>query len=73
MGTQRPLDSFRLTHRLLCSQLFYAGIISQGDIDRRSLGPNAVLFKHPLRDPQRGFEISGGSLGMGLGYAAGLG
>ena len=48
-------------------------MISQEDIDRGVFGPNAVLFKHPLRDPQRGFEISGGSLGMGLGYAAGLG
>ncbi len=45
-------------------------------ISRRILtavfGPDAVLFKHPLRDPQRGFEISGGSLGIGLGYAAKL-
>ncbi len=42
----------------------------QEDIDRGAFGPNAVpLFKHPLRDPHRGFEISGGSLEWA--YAAG--
>lgn len=50
-----------------------AGLITQDDIDRGVFGPDAVLFKHPMRDEERGFEISGGSLGMGLGYAAGLG
>lgn len=49
-----------------------AGLISQDDLDRGLFGPDAVLFKHPRRDPARGFETSGGSLGMGLGYAAGL-
>ncbi|MBM6988502.1 MAG: UTRA domain-containing protein [Olsenella umbonata] len=48
------------------------GLISQDDVDRGLFGPDARIFKHPERDPQRGFEISGGSLGMGLGYAAGL-
>ena len=61
------------TSLALFPALLRAGMISQEDIDRGVFGPDAVLFKHPLRDPQRGFEISGGSLGMGLGYAAGLG
>ena len=61
------------TSLALFPALLRAGMISQKDIDRGVFGPDAVLFKHPLRDPQRGFEISGGSLGMGLGYAAGLG
>lgn len=52
--------------------LLHAGLVSQEDIDRGLLGPNAVLFKHPRRDPARGIETSGGSLGMGLGYACGL-
>lgn len=52
--------------------LLKAGLITQDDLDRGLLGPDAVLFRHPRRDPGRGFEMSGGSLGMGLGYAAGL-
>ena len=52
--------------------LLKAGFISQKDIDRGLFGKDAVLFKHPQRDPSRGLETSGGSLGMGLGYAAGL-
>ncbi|MDP9859113.1 transketolase N-terminal domain/subunit/DNA-binding GntR family transcriptional regulator [Olsenella profusa DSM 13989] len=52
--------------------LLRAGIISQDDLDRGLFGPDAVLFKHPHRDPGRGIELSGGSLGMGLGYACGL-
>ena len=48
------------------------GLISQDDVDRGLFGPDATIFKHPRRDPERGFETSGGSLGMGLGYAAGL-
>lgn len=52
--------------------LLHAGLISNEDADRGLLGPNAVLFKHPRRDPARGIETSGGSLGMGLGYACGL-
>ncbi|WP_058270762.1 UTRA domain-containing protein [Olsenella massiliensis] len=52
--------------------LLRAGLISQDDLDRGLFGEGAVLFKHPQRDPSRGIETSGGSLGMGLGYAAGL-
>ncbi len=52
--------------------LLEAGLISREDLERGLLGPDAVLFKHPRRDPARGIEASGGSLGMGLGYAAGL-
>ena len=48
------------------------GLISQDDVDRGLFGPNATIFKHPRRDPARGLETAGGSLGMGLGYAAGL-
>ena len=56
----------------LYPMMLKCGLISQDDVDRGLFGPDARLFKHPERDPQRGFEISGGSLGMGLGYAAGL-
>ena len=49
-----------------------AGLISKDDLDKGLFGPDAVLFKHPRRDPTRGIEMSGGSLGMGLGYATGL-
>lgn len=52
--------------------LLAAHLISEEDIDAGLFGPDAVLFKHPRRDPARGLETSGGSLGMGLGYAAGL-
>ncbi len=52
--------------------LAMAGLISQDDIDAGLFGEHAVLFKHPRRDIERGIEMSGGSLGMGLGYAAGL-
>ena len=52
--------------------MLQAGIISQEDLDRGLYGEDAVLFKHPKRDPERGIEMSGGSLGMGLGYAVGL-
>ncbi len=48
------------------------GMISEDDIERGLFGPDATIFKHPRRDPERGIETSGGSLGMGLGYAAGL-
>ena len=56
----------------LYPMMLKCGLISQDDVDRGLFGPDARIFKHPERDPQRGFEISGGSLGMGLGYAAGL-
>lgn len=56
----------------LFSALLDAGYISKVDLDKGVFGPDAVLFKHPMRDTRRGFETSGGSLGMGLGYAAGL-
>lgn len=52
--------------------LLRAGYLSQEDIDRGLFGPDAVIFKHPRRDPARGLECSGGSLGMGPGYATGL-
>lgn len=52
--------------------LRHAGFLSEEDIDRGLFGPDAVIFKHPRRDPARGLECSGGSLGMGPGYGAGL-
>lgn len=56
----------------LYPMMLRCGLISQDDVDRGLFGPDARIFKHPQRDPSRGIEISGGSLGMGLGYAAGL-
>lgn len=52
--------------------LHRAGFLSDEDLERGLFGPEAVIFKHPRRDPARGLECSGGSLGMGPGYAAGL-
>lgn len=52
--------------------MLQAGLLSQEDLDRGIFGPDAVIAKHPDRDPSRGLEVSGGSLGMGLGYAVGL-
>ena len=52
--------------------LLHAGYLSEEDVERGLFGPDAVIFKHPRRDPARGMECSGGSLGMGPGYAAGL-
>lgn len=49
-----------------------AGLVTHDDLERGLLGPDAVLFRHPQRDPARGLEMSGGSLGMGPGYAVGL-
>lgn len=56
----------------LYPMMLRCGLISQEDVDRGLFGPDARIFKHPQRDASRGIEISGGSLGMGLGYAAGL-
>lgn len=52
--------------------LLQAGLLSEDDIARGVFGPEAVIGKQPRRDVSRGIELSGGSLGMGLGYAAGL-
>ena len=52
--------------------LLQAGLLTQEDLDRGMFGPGAVVGKQPHRDPSRGIELSGGSLGMGLGYASGL-
>ena len=52
--------------------LLQAGLLSKEDFDRGMFGPEAVIGKQPRRDTSRGIELSGGSLGMGLGYAAGL-
>jgi transketolase N-terminal domain/subunit len=49
-----------------------AGLLTSEDLDRGLFGPDAVVGKQPRRDVSRGIELSGGSLGMGLGYANGL-
>lgn len=52
--------------------LLQAGLLSEDDLAKGVFGPEAVIGKQPRRDTSRGIELSGGSLGMGLGYAAGL-
>ena len=52
--------------------LFQAGLLSEDDLAKGVFGTEAVIGKQPRRDTSRGIELSGGSLGMGLGYAAGL-
>ena len=52
--------------------LLQAGLLSEEDLARGMFGHGAVIGKQPRRDVTRGIELSGGSLGMGLGYAAGL-
>ncbi len=52
--------------------LAQAGMLDQADLERGMFGPGAVIGKQPKRDVARGIELSGGSLGMGLGYASGL-
>ena len=52
--------------------LVQAGLLAQEDLDRGMLGPGAVIGKQPKRNVAHGIELSGGSLGMGLGYAVGL-
>ena len=49
-----------------------AGLLSSEDLDKGVLGPGAVIGKQPRRNAEKGIELSGGSLGMGLGYACGL-
>ncbi len=51
-GNSGPRFSLRLIAGFVPA-LLRAEMISQEDIDRGSLD-DAVLFKHPLRDPQRG-------------------
>ena len=52
--------------------LVQAGLLTQEDLSLGMLGPKAVIGKQPKRSVAHGVELSGGSLGMGLGYAAGL-
>ena len=48
------------------------GLMSAQDRERGLFGEGAVMGRQPRRDVGRGVELSGGSLGMGLGYASGL-
>ena len=52
--------------------LAQVGLLSREDCERGLFGKGAVIGRQPKRDVTRGIELSGGSLGMGLGYACGL-
>lgn len=52
--------------------LAQVGLLSSEDLERGLFGEGAVIGRQPKRDVARGIELSGGSLGMGLGYACGL-
>ena len=52
--------------------LAQAGLLSEDDLARGFFGEDAVVGKQPRRSSAHGIELSGGSLGMGLGYACGL-
>lgn len=48
-----------------------AGILTDAEMAKSVLGEDTVLYKHPQRNPLRGIEFSGGSLGQGLAFAVG--
>lgn len=51
--------------------LRYAGYLTNGDIDG-ALHGESDYFEHPRKNISKGIEFSGGSLGQGLSYAAGI-
>ena len=75
---ENPLDPER--DRLILSKahaavalyaaLREAGFLTDGDIDGALQG-DSPLFEHPMMDPARGIEFSGGSLGQGLSLGMG--
>lgn len=52
--------------------MWTAGILTDDEISLPLRGDDTILFRHPRRNPEKGLEVSCGSLGMGIGYAAGL-
>ena len=52
--------------------LVQAGLMSKDDLAHGIFGEDALIGRQPHRDVAHGVELSGGSLGMGLGYASGL-
>lgn len=59
------------------SAAFYPALVQAGFLDAEVLehgyvGPQARAYRQPRRDVEHGIEISGGSLGIGPGYAAGI-
>ena len=55
----------------LYSALSQAGFITREEIDTAMTG-DSEFYKHPKRSLKRGIECSGGSLGMGLSFGAGM-
>ena len=55
----------------LYATLKQVGFLSQADINNFK-GKDSPFWTHPLKNPKYGIEISSGSLGQGLSYAAGL-
>jgi transketolase len=68
-------DRFILSKGHACATL-YAVLAERGLFDKKDLDGFAVddgIFEHhPTRDPQRGIEISTGSLGHGLSFGVGM-
>lgn len=56
----------------LYAALKQAGILSQKHFDAGIRGENTILYRHPKINKEYGIECSVGSLGMGIGFAAGL-
>ena len=56
----------------LYAALHQAGFLSDDEFALPVCGEDTLLFRQARRDLAHGMEISGGSLGMGMGYACGL-
>ena len=54
----------------LYAALHEAGFLTKDDIDHALQG-DSPFFEHPMMDPERGIEFSGGSLGQGLSLGMG--
>jgi len=48
------------------------GVLSQEEINQPLRGTEAILFRHPKRNPDKYIEMTAGSLGQGLSYGVGL-
>lgn len=56
----------------LYAALRQAGILTEQEINQEMRGANTITYRHPKMNPQKGIEISSGSLGLGLSYGVGL-
>ena len=48
-----------------------AGLLTEEDLSHAILGEGTMLYKHPVRDPEKRILFTGGSLGQGAAFALG--